>query len=164
MNRFSLNSNIYNSNEIIKKTSDLGINLFRKFNNIYIFKTLIPGNNILITETDNFITINTNQSPNSKRFFITGKTNERPIIKFKSITDIFLNVFGKTGDDDQIYFNSNNDNYIGIHTHDINLSLFMHDGLDVLFSDPDIYFEMNFTVFSSSEIIIESNYLINYLN
>ena len=75
-----------------------------------------------------------------------------------------MNVFGKTGDDDQIYFNSNNDNYIGIHTHDINLSLFMHDGLDVLFSDPDIYFEMNFTVFSSSEIIIESNYLINYLN
>ena len=164
MNRFSLNSNIYNSNEIIKKTSDLGINLFRKFNNIYIFKTLIPGNNILITETDNFITINNNnQSSNSKRFFITGKTNERPIIKFKSITDIFLNVFGKTGDD-PISFNSNNDNYIGIHTHDINLSLFMHDGLDVLFSDPDIYFEMNFTVFSSSEIIIESNYLINYLN
>ena len=163
MNRFSLNSNIYNSNEIIKKTSDLGINLFRKFNNIYIFKTLIAGNNINITETDNFITINTNQSSNSKRFFITGKTNERPIIKFKSITDIFLNVFGKTGDD-PISFNSNNDNYIGIHTHDINLSLFMHDGLDVLFSDPDIYFEMNFTVFSSSEIIIESNYLINYLN
>ena len=165
MNRFSLNSNIYNSNEIIKKTSDLGINLFRKFNNIYIFKTLIPGNNISITETDNFITINTNPSSNSnsKRFFINGITNERPIIKFKSITDIFLNVFGKTGVD-QIYFNSNNDNYIGIHTHDINLSLFMHDGLDVLFSDPDIYFEMNFTVFSSSEIIIESNYLINYLN
>ena len=164
MNRFSLNSNIYNSNEIIKKTSDLGINLFRKFNNIYIFKTLIAGNNISIAETDNFITINTNQSPNSKRFFINGITNERPIIKFKSITDIFLNVFGKTGDDDPISFNSNNDNYIGIHTHDINLSLFMHDGLDVIFNDPDIYFEMNFTVFSSSEIIIESNYLINYLN
>ena len=163
MNRFSLNSNIYNSNEIIKKTSDLGINLFRKFNNIYIFKTLIPGNNISIAETDNFITINTNQSPNSKRFFINGITNERPIIKFKSINDIYLNVFGKTGDY-PISFNSNNDNYIGIHTHDINLSLFMHDGLDVLFSDPDIYFEMNFTVFSSSEIIIESNYLINYLN
>ena len=121
-------------------------------------------NNINIAETDNFITINNNQSSNSKRFFINGITNERPIIKLKSITDIFLNVFGKTGNDDQIYFNSNNDNYIGIHTHDINLSLFMHDGLDVLFSDPDIYFEMNFTVFSSSEIIIESNYLINYLN
>ena len=66
MNRFQFSSNIYNSNEIIKCASDLGINLFRKFNNIYIFKTLIPGNNILITETDNFITINTNQSPNSK--------------------------------------------------------------------------------------------------
>ena len=164
MNRFSMASNIYNSNEIIKKTSEIGINLFRKFNNIYIFKTLIAGNNINIAETDNFITINNNQSSNSKRFFINGITNERPIIKFKSITDIYLNVFGKTGDDDQIYFNSHNDNYIGIHTHDINLSLFMHDGLDVLFSDPDIYFEMNFTVFSSSEIIIESNYLINYLN
>ena len=74
-----------------------------------------------------------------------------------------MNVFGKTGDD-QIYFNSNNDNYIGIHTHDINLSLFMHDGLNIIYNDPDIYFEMNFTVFSSSEIIIESNYLINYLN
>ena len=91
MNRFSMASNIYNSNEIIKTASDLGINLFRKFNNIYIFKTLIPGNNILITETDNFITINTNPSSNSnsKRFFISGKTNELPIIKFKSITDIF---------------------------------------------------------------------------
>ena len=163
MNRFQFSSNIYNSNEIIKCASDLGINLFRKFNNIF-FKTLIAGNNINIAETDNFITINNNQSPNSKRFFISGITNERPIIKFKSITDIFLNVFGKTGNDDQISFNSNNDNYIGIHTHDINLSLFMHDGLDVLFNDPDIYFEMNFTVFSSSEIIIESNYLINYLN
>ena len=164
MNRFSMASNIYNSNEIIKCASDLGINLFRKVNNIYIFKTIIPGNNISITESDNFITINTNQSPNSKRFFITGITNERPIIKFKSITDIFLNVFGKTGNDDQIYFNYNNDNYIGIHTHDINLSLFMHDGLNIIYNDPDIYFEMNFTVFSSSEIIIESNYLINYLN
>ena len=50
MNRFSLNSNIYNSNEIIKCASEIGINLFRKFNNIYIFKTLIPGNNIAITE------------------------------------------------------------------------------------------------------------------
>ena len=164
MNRFSLNSNIYNSNEIIKTASEIGINLFRKFNNIYIFKTLIAGNNINIAETDNFITINTNQSPNSKRFFINGITNERPIIKFKSITDIFLNVFGKTGNDDQISFNSNNDNYIGIHTHDINLSLFMHDGLNIIYNDPVIYFEMNFTVFSSSEIIIESNYLINYLN
>ena len=87
MNRFSMASNIYNSNEIIKCASDLGINLFRKFNNIYIFKTLIPGNNILITETDNFITINTNPSSNSnsKRFFINGITNERPIIKFKCI-------------------------------------------------------------------------------
>ena len=89
MNRFQFSSNIYNPNEIIKNASDLGINLFRKFNNIYIFKTLIAGYNISITETDNFITINTNQSPNSKRFFITGKTNKRPIIKFKSITDIF---------------------------------------------------------------------------
>ena len=75
-----------------------------------------------------------------------------------------MNVFGKTGNGDPISFNSHNDNYIGIHTHDINLSLFMHDGLNIIYNDPDIYFEMNFTVFSSSEIIIESNYLINYLN
>ena len=64
-----------------------------------------------------------------------------------------MNVFGKTGNDDQISFNSNNDNYIGIHTHNINLSLFRHDTCYVIFNDPNIYFEMNFTVFHHPKLL-----------
>ena len=55
MNRFTLTSNIYNQNDIIKSASELGTSLFRKFNNIFIFKNLIAGNNISITETDNLL-------------------------------------------------------------------------------------------------------------
>ena len=63
-----------------------------------------------------------------------------------------MNVFGKPGDY-PISFNSNNDNYIGIHTHSQDLSLNMHDNLEIIYDLPDIYFEMNFTVFSSSELL-----------
>ena len=162
MNRFSLSSNIYNQNELIKSASEIGINLFRKFNINYIFKTLIAGNNISISETDNFITINTNQSSNSKRFYISGITDGSPILTLKSSSDIFLNVIGKIGDD-TICFNSHNDDYIGIHTHDQNLSLIMHGTLDIIYDVLDKPFEIHINAVSKDEIILESNHLINYL-
>ena len=163
MNRFSLPSNIYNSHELIKTASELGITLFKKFNNNFIFKTLIAGNNISISETDNFITISNNQSSNYKRFFISGFTDDTPILKLKSSSDIYLNVIGKIGDY-PISYNSINDDYIGIHTHDINLTLIQHESLEILYNTPGIPFEIYINAFSKNEIIIESNYLINYLS
>lgn len=163
MNRFSLPSNIYNSNELIKTASELGITLFRKFNNNFIFKTLIAGKNISISETDNFITINTNQSSNSKRFFISGMSDDTPILKLKCSSNIFLNVLGKIGDD-PISFNSINDDYIGIHTHDINISLIQHESLEIMYSTQGIPFEIYINAVSKDDVILESNHLINYLS
>ena len=82
MNRFTLTSNIYNQNDIIKSASELGTSLFRKFNNIFIFKNLIAGNNISITETDNFITINSSPSKIKKLygFLIEGHNRRQTII------------------------------------------------------------------------------------
>ena len=162
MNRFSLSSNIYNQNEFIKSASEIGINLFRKFNINYIFKTLIAGNNISISETDNFITINTNQSSNSKRFYISGITDLSPILTLKSSSDMFLNVIGNINND-TILFNSHNDDYIGIHTHDQNLSLIMHGTLDIMYNVLDKPFKIHINAVSKDEIILESNHLINYL-
>ena len=50
-------SNIYNTIDLIKSTSEIGVSLFRKtYTNNYFFKTLIAGRNINISENDNFIT------------------------------------------------------------------------------------------------------------
>ena len=162
MNRFSLSSNIYNSHELIKSASEIGICLFRKFNNINLFKTLIAGNNISISETDNFITINTTQTSNSKRFYISGVTDGSPILTLKSSSDIFLNIIGNINND-TICFNSHNDDYIGIHTHDQNLSLIMHGTLDIMYNVLDKPFEIHINAVSQNEIILDSNHLINYL-
>ena len=163
MNRFSIASNIYNSHELIRCASELGITLFRKFNNNFIFKTLIAGNNISISETDNFITISTNQSSNSRRFFISGTTDGTPILNLKSSSDIYLNVVGKT-DEDPVMINYSNGIYIGVHTHDINLSLNLHDGLDLFHSVPDIPFELSINAVSKDDVILETKYFINYLS
>ena len=49
MKRFSNNSNIYNQHDIIKSTSELGVNLFRKYANSFLFKSLVNGKGINIT-------------------------------------------------------------------------------------------------------------------
>ena len=57
MKRLSNNSNIYNQHDIIKSTSELGVNLFRKYANSFLFKSLVTGNGINISSSDNYIKI-----------------------------------------------------------------------------------------------------------
>ena len=136
MNRFTLTSNIYNQNDIIKSASELGISLFRKFNNIFIFKNLIAGNNISITETDNFITINSSPSTikNYMVFSLKGISDDKPLFTIKSDNDIYFNVIGNIGDCD-ISFNTKNDNYIGVHSHDQNLNISSTDKIHINYSE-----------------------------
>ena len=106
MNRFTLSSNIYNQNDIIKTASELGTTLFRKFNNLFIFKSLIAGNNISISESDNFITINS--SPSIKNYMVLslkGITENKPLFNIKSSNDIYMSIIGNIGDCD-ISFNT----------------------------------------------------------
>jgi hypothetical protein len=162
MNRFSLPSNIYNSHELIRTASEIGLTLFRKFNNSFIFKTLIPGNNIIISETDNFITISTNQSSNHRRFSISGTTDDKPILNLKSSSDIYLNVVGKT-DDDPVLINYCNI-YVGVHTHDQNLSVNLNDGIDLIHAIPNTPFELIINAVSKDDIILDTKHFINYLS
>ena len=85
MKRFSNNSNIYNQHDIIKSTSELGVNLFRKYANSYLFKSIIYGKGIDITESDNFIKISAEQSTTEKNIMISGLTIiSKPIFQIKS--------------------------------------------------------------------------------
>ena len=163
MNRFTLTSNIYNQNDIIKSASELGTSLFRKFNNLFIFKSLIAGNNITISESDNFITINS--SPSIKNYMVLslkGITENKPLFNIKSSNDIFMNVIGNIGDSD-ISFNTRNNNFIGVHTHDQNLDIYSSDKIYINCSEIGKEFELFINAFSSSDIILESDHSINYL-
>ena len=164
MNRFTLTSNIYNQNDIIKSASELGISLFRKFNNIFIFKNLIAGNNISISETDNFITINSSPSTikNYMVFSLKGITDDKPLFKIKSDNDIYVNCIGSIGDYD-ISFNTKNDNYIGVHSHDQNLDISLTDKIYLNCSEMGQNFEIYVNAFSSTDINLESDHVINYL-
>ena len=164
MNRFTLSSNIYNQNDIIKTASELGTTLFRKFNNLFIFKSLIAGNNISISESDNFITINSSPSTikNYMVFSLKGITDNKPLFKIKSNNDIYFNVIGNIGDCD-ILFNTKNDNYIGIHTHDLNLNISSTDKIYFDYREIGQNFEIYVNAFSSSDINLESDHSINYL-
>ena len=163
MNRFTLSSNIYNQNDIIKTASELGTTLFRKFNNLFIFKSLIAGNNISISESDNFITINS--SPSIKNYMVLllkGITENKPLFNIKSSNDIYMNVIGNIGDCD-ISFNTRNNNFIGVHTHDQNLDINSSDKIYVNCSEIGKEFEIYINAFSSSDINLESDHSINYL-
>ena len=163
MNRFTLSSNIYNQNDIIKTASELGTTLFRKFNNLFIFKSLIAGNNISISESDNFITINSSPSiTNYMVLSLKGITENKPLFNIKSSNDIFMNVIGNIGDCD-ISFNTRNNNFIGVHTHDQNLDINSSDKIYVNCSEIGKEFEIYINAFSSSDINLESDHIINYL-
>ena len=163
MNRFTLSSNIYNQNDIIKTASELGTTLFRKFNNLFIFKSLIAGNNISISESDNFITINSSPSiKNYMVFSLKGITENKPLFNIKSSNDIYMNVIGNIGDCD-ISFNTRNNNFIGVHTHDRNLDINSSDKIYVNCSEIGKEFELYINAFSSSDINLESDHSINYL-
>ena len=163
MNRFTLSSNIYNQNDIIKTASELGTTLFRKFNNLFIFKSLIAGNNISISESDNFITINS--SPSIKNYMVLslkGITENKPLFNIKSSNDIYMSIIGNIGDCD-ISFNTRNNNFIGVHTHDQNLDINSSDKIYVNCSEIGKEFELYINAFSSSDINLESDHSINYL-
>jgi len=163
MNRFTLSSNIYNQNDIIKTASELGTTLFRKFNNLFIFKSLIAGNNISISESDNFITINS--SPSIKNYMVLslkGITENKPLFNIKSSNDIYMSIIGNIGDCD-ISFNTRNNNFIGVHTHDQNLDINSSDKIYVNCSEIGKEFEIYINAFSSSDINLESDHIINYL-
>ena len=163
MNRFTLSSNIYNQNDIIKTASELGTTLFRKFNNLFIFKSLIAGNNISISESDNFITINSSPSiTNYMVLSLKGITENKPLFNIKSSNDIYMNVIGNIGDCD-ISFNTRNTNFIGVHTHDQNLDINSSDKIYVNCSEIGKEFEIYINAFSSSDINLESDQSINYL-
>ena len=163
MNRFTLTSNIYNQNDIIKSASELGTSLFRKFNNLFIFKNLIAGHNITLNETDNFITINSSPSiKNYMVFSLKGITENKPLFNIKSSNDIYMNVIGNIGDCD-ISFNTRNNNFIGVHTHDQNLDINSSDKIYVNCSEIGKEFEIYINAFSSSDINLESDHSINYL-
>ena len=163
MNRFALTSNIYNQNDIIKSASELGTSLFRKFNNLFIFKNLIAGHNITLNETDNFITINSSPSiKNYMVFSLKGITENKPLFNIKSSNDIYMSIIGNIGDCD-ISFNTRNNNFIGVHTHDQNLDINSSDKIYVNCSEIGKEFEIYINAFSSSDINLESDHSINYL-
>ena len=90
MKRFSNNSNIYNQQDIIKSTSELGVNIFRKYANPFFFKSLIAGQGIILKETENFINISAVKSTSEEKLMISGITDiSKPILQIKSITPIF---------------------------------------------------------------------------
>ena len=163
MNRFTLSSNNYNQNDIIKTASELGTTLFRKFNNLFIFKSLIAGNNISISESDNFITINS--SPSIKNYMVLslkGITENKPLFNIKSSNDIYMNIIGNIGDCD-ISFNTRNNNFIGVHSHDQNLDIHSSDKIYFDYNEIGKEFELYINAFSSSDINLESDHPINYL-
>ena len=163
MNRFTLSSNIYNQNDIIKTASELGTTLFRKFNNLFIFKSLIAGNNISISESDNFITINS--SPSKTNYMVLslkGITENKPLFNIKSSNDIYMSIIGNIGDCD-ISFNTRNNNFIGVHTHDQNLDINSSDKIYFAYNEIGQNFELYIYAFSQTDIILESDHIINYL-
>ena len=162
MKRFSNNSNIYNQHDIIKSTSELGVNLFRKYANSYLFKSLIYGKGIDITESDNFIKISAEQSTTEKNIMISGLTHiSKAIFQVKSRKPIFLKIHGCIGDDTYINTLSKNDEYIGIHTHDeyFDISYDDENGLiEVMYKMSNKFFNLVVNINSSDTIEYNSIY------
>ena len=158
-------SNIYNTIDLIKSTSEIGVSLFRKtYTNNYFFKTLIAGRNIIISENDNFITINAMGSidNNYHKFVISGKTKiNTDIINFTSESPILLTLKGKI-DDAYINMSSLNDDFLGIYTHDGKLDVRYHNKLlSIIHNSNDFIFDLFFEITSKSTITISSTYNIN---
>ena len=157
-------SNIYNTIELIKSTSEIGVSLFRKtYTNNYFFKTLIAGRNIIISENDNFITINAGSIDNNyHRFIISGKTQiNTDIINFTSESPILLTMKGKI-DDAHINISSLNEDFLGIYTYDAKMDIRYHNNLlSIIHRSNDFLFDLFFEITSQSTITISSTYNIN---
>jgi len=157
-------SNIYNTIELIKSTSEIGVSLFRKtYTNNYFFKTLIAGRNIIISENDNFITINAGSIDNNyQKFIISGKTQiNTDIINFTSESPILLTMKGKI-DDALINISSLNEDFLGIYTYDAKMDLrYNNNLLSIIHRSNDYLFDLFFEITSQSTITISSTYNIN---
>ena len=157
-------SNIYNTIELIKSTSEIGVSLFRKtYTNNYFFKTLIAGRNIIISENDNFITINAGSIDNNyQKFIISGKTQiNTDIINFTSESPILLTMKGKI-DDALINISSLNEDFLGIYTYDAKMDLrYNNNLLSIIHRSNDFLFDLFFEITSQSTITISSTYNIN---
>lgn len=157
-------SNIYNTIELIKSTSEIGVSLFRKtYTNNYFFKTLIAGRNIIISENDNFITINAGSIDNNyQKFIISGKTQiNTDIINFTSESPILLTMKGKI-DDALINISSLNEDFLGIYTYDAKMDFRYHNNLlSIIHRSNDYLFDLFFEITSQSTITISSTYNIN---
>ena len=161
MKRFSNNSNIYNQQDIIESTSELGVNIFRKYANSFFFKSLIAGQGIILKETENFINISAVKSTSEEKLMISGITDiSKPILQIKSITPIFLKLNGCIGDDTYINTSSKNDEYIGIHTHDdlFNISYDAINGLQVFYNHSGKFFSLVVNINSLGAITYNSVY------
>ena len=162
MKRFFNNSYIYNQHDIIKNTFELGVNLFRKYADSYLFKSLIYGRGIDITESDNFIKISAEQSTTDKEIIISGLTQiSKPIFQVKSRKPIFLKITGCIGDDTYINISSRNDEYIGIHTHDDLFEITYDDEnglLLVMYKMSNKFFTLVINIYSSDSLEYNSIY------
>ena len=73
-----------------------------------------------------------------------------------------MSIIGNIGDCD-ISFNTRNNNFIGVHTHDQNLDINSSDKIYVNCSEIGKEFELYINAFSQTDIILESDHSINYL-
>lgn len=164
MSRYFGKSNIYNTIDLIKSTSEIGVSLFRKtYSNIYFFKTLIGGKNIILSENENFITISTGSLDNNyHRFMISGRTAlDTELINFRSDSPLILTLKGKIGDI-LIHLNTYNDEYIGIHTHDMEFDVKYNEGsLSITHNSLDRQFDLFVEITSQTSIEMISVYNIN---
>ena len=164
MSRYFGKSNIYNTIDLIKTTSEIGVSLFRKtYSNIYFFKTLIGGKNIILSENHNFITISTGSLDNNfHRFIISGKTkSDTELINFKSDSPVLLTLKGKIGDI-LIHLNTFNDEFIGVHTQDMEFDFRYNQGtLSITHNSFDKQFDLFIEITSQTSIEMISVYNIN---
>jgi len=161
MKRFTNNSNIYNQYDLIKSTSELGVSLFRKYANSYLFKSLINGEGVLISESENYIKISADKSTSEKNIMISGITDvSKTILQVKSRTPIYLKINGCIGEDTYINISSKNNDYIGIHTHDdlFTITYDEENGLKVFYNSSGKFFSLNVTINSLDTIDYNSIY------
>lgn len=151
LNKTLTSSNIYNTYQLIRNTSELGISLFRKYSNQYYLKSLTAGQGIKITESDSYINISTvsNSEFSKRNLMISGVTSDKPIVTFRSSTPIYLKIIGQIGEDN-INCYSVDTNFIGIHTHDENFTLTSsdEDGLAISHDSENIYFNLIIDAYS----------------
>ena len=92
---------------------------------------------------------------------ISGITDiSKPILQVKSRTPIFLKINGCFGDDSYINISSQNDEYIGIHTHDsfFDITYDDYNGLQIFYKISNKFFSLVVSINSLDAIYYNSVY------